>query len=144
MNQRSAHTGDLRGRAAALAAFDRSDDRRGHAPLAAEHRPDPEPVRDRGPELLTHLRFDHDVFTLDVWVRAEGGMRSLSGQVVEEDPDYPRARVQVRRPDRTLGRRVALDGSFGVTDLAPGPVSLVVEYREYRHDSSIVTDWFTV
>lgn len=141
MNHRSAHTGDLRGRAAALAAFDRSEDRRGHAPLAAEYRPDPEPVRDRGRELLTHLRFDHDAFTLDVWVRAEGGMRSLSGLVVEEDPGSPRARVHVRRPDRTLGRRVALDGSFDVADLAPGPLSLLVEHRR---DGPVATDWFTV
>ncbi|WP_017612576.1 hypothetical protein [Nocardiopsis salina] len=141
MNHRSAHTGDLRGRAAALAAFDRSDDLRGHAPVAAEHRPAPEPLRSGGPELLTHLRFDHDAFTLDVWVRAEGGMRSLSGLVAEEDPDSPRARVHVRRPDRTLGRRVALDGSFGVAGLAPGPVSLVVEHRR---DGAVATDWFTV
>lgn len=138
MNHRAAHTGDLRGRASALAAFDRSDDRRGQARLTAERYPDPEPVRDHGPSLLAHMRFDHDSLSLDVWVRDRGGTRSLSGLVVGEPAG---SRVQVRRPDHTYDRRVAMDGSFGVVELAPGPVSLVVQSRE---EASVVTDWFTV
>lgn len=138
MNHRAAHPGDLRGRASALAAFDRSDDRRRHARLATERGPDPEPVRDRGPSLLTRMRFDHDDLSLDLWVRDKGGTRSLSGLVVG-DPSG--ARVQVRRPDRAYDRRVAMDGSFGMEELAPGPVSLVVQCRD---ETSVVTDWFTV
>lgn len=138
MNHRAAHTGDMRGRASALAAFDRSDDRRGQARLTAERCPDPEPVRDRGPSLLAHMRFDHDSLSLDLWVRDRGGTRSLSGLVVGEPAG---SRVQVRRPDHAYDRRVALDGSFGVAELAPGPVSLVVQSRD---DASVVTDWFTV
>ncbi|WP_017610012.1 hypothetical protein [Nocardiopsis xinjiangensis] len=138
MNHRAAHPGDLRGRASALAAFDRSDDRRGQAWLTSEYCPDPEPVRDRGPILLTHMRFDHDRLGLDLWVRDRGGTRSLSGLVAG---DTAGTRVQVRCPDRAYDRRVALDGSFGVAELAPGPVSLVVRCRD---DASVVTDWFTV
>ncbi|GHD26858.1 hypothetical protein [Nocardiopsis kunsanensis] len=138
MNHRVAHTGDLRGRASALAAFDRSDDRRGQARLTAERCPDPEPVRAHGPDLLTHMRFDHDSLSIDLWVRDRGGTRSLSGLVVGEPAG---SRVQVRRPGHAYDRRVALDGSFGVVELAPGPVSLVVRSRD---ETSVVTDWFTV
>lgn len=138
MNHRAARPGDLRGRASALAAFDRSDDRRRRARLAAEHCPDPEPVRDHESSLLTHLRFEHDNLSLDLWVRDQGGTRSLSG-LVGGAPSG--TRVRVRRPDRAYDRRVALDGSFGVEELAPGPVSLVVQCRD---DAPVATDWFTV
>ena len=126
------------GRAAALRAFDRSYDQADLAPLVLEQVPPPRESRDRHGRVLSHLRFDQDGFGLILKVLADGELRSVTGLLVGE---CEHARLRIRRPGSAYMARTEVDGSFRVSGLLPGPLSLAV-LRQNR--VPVVTEWFTV
>lgn len=133
-------TQDRAGRAAALAAFDRSLDGARLARTVSDTVPSPrQPLhRDHHGVAPTVLRFDMEGVRLDLQVQARGDHRSLSGLISGE---FDHVDVHLRRPGRTLRLFVGLDGRFDASDLSPGPLCLAVE-RPGR--ALTVTDWFTV
>ncbi|QVJ02346.1 carboxypeptidase regulatory-like domain-containing protein [Nocardiopsis eucommiae] len=130
---------DRSGRAAALAAFDRSLDEARMARAVSDSAPSPEdPLQRDGRESAPSLLgFDLDGVHLDLQVRASGGQRLLSGLV---RGDFDHVDVRLRRPDATLLLFVGMDGRFD-TSVPPGPLCLVVECPGRP---LTVTDWFTV
>ncbi len=133
-------TQDRVGRAAALAAFDRSLDGAQHARTVSDTVPSPgRPLhRDRGGSAPAVLRFDLGEIRLDLQVHRHGAHRTLYGLVSGE---FDHVDVRLHRPDHTLRLFVRVDGRFDATDLPPGPLCLAVE----RPDQPLgVTDWFTV
>ena len=126
------------GRAAALRAFDRSDDHADLAPLTLEEVPAPRVSRARHGFVLSHLRFDLEGLSLVLKVLSDGELRTVTGLLIGEC-EY--ARLRVRRPDGARKAHVEADGSFRVPGLPPGPLSLSV-LRQGR--VPVVTEWFTV
>ncbi|WP_017606063.1 hypothetical protein [Nocardiopsis alkaliphila] len=126
------------GRAAALAAFDRSLD--GAAPARtvrdAIFRPGAHRSDEDGP--TTVLRFDLDGSTIDLRIRGRGDLRSLAGLI---DGDFDHVEVFLRRPGERSRLFVGVDGAFHATGLRPGPLSLVVERPEHP---LALTDWFNI
>lgn len=126
------------GRAAALRAFDRSDDHADLAPLTLEGAPPHGVSRARHGFVISHLRFDLDGLSLVLKVLSDGDLRIVTGLLIGE---CEHARLRVRRPGSARGARVDVDGSFRVSGLPPGPLSLAV----LRQDRvPVVTEWFTV
>lgn len=133
-------TQERAGRAAALAAFDRSLDGARLARTVSDTVPSPrQPLhRDHHGIAPTVLRFDLGDVCLDLQVHPHGGHRSLSGLISGE---FDHVDVRLRRPGRTLRLFVGLDGRFDASGISPGPLCLAVE----RPDRPLtVTDWFTV
>ncbi|GAA1076963.1 peptidase associated/transthyretin-like domain-containing protein [Nocardiopsis metallicus] len=130
---------DRAGRAAALAAFDRSVDGARAARTARYTVPSPEqPLhRDHDGIAPVVLRFDMEGIHLDLQVQPCGGHSALSGLV---SGDFDHVEVHLRRPDRTLRLFVGADGRFDAADLSPGPLSLAVERPGHP---LTVTEWFT-
>lgn len=130
---------DRAGRAAALAAFDRSFDGARMARTVSDTVPSPEQPLQRDEEgtAPSVLTFDLDGVHLDLQVRERGGQRVLSGLVRGE---FDHVDVHLRRPGSTLLLFVRMDGRFD-TAVPPGPVCLVVECP---NRPLTVTDWFTV
>lgn len=126
------------GRAAALAAFDRSLD--GATPVRtvydATSRSDAHRSDEDGP--TTVLRFDLDGSTIDLRIQGREGLRSLSGLI---DGDFDHVEVFLRRPGERSRLFVGVDGAFHATDLCRGPLSLMVERPEHP---LAVTDWFNI
>lgn len=131
---------DRAGRAAALAAFDRSLDGASLARTVSDTAPSPgQPLhRDHHGAAPTVLRFDLEDVHLDLQVHPRGGRRALSGLVSGE---FDHVDVHLRRPGHTLRLFVGVDGRFDAADLAPGPLCLVVEHPDRP---LTVTDWFTI
>ncbi|PWV57451.1 MULTISPECIES: hypothetical protein [Nocardiopsis] len=132
-------TQDRAGRAAALAAFDRSFDGARMARTVSDTAPSPtRPLqRDEQGTAPSVLSFDLDGVHLDLQVRARGDQRLLSGLVSGE---FDHVDVRLRRLDGTLLLFVGLDGRFD-TSVPSGPLCLVVERPDHP---ATVTDWFTV
>lgn len=141
------------GRAAAVAAFDRTEDTARILPLNTDTGPSAAPFRATGsaesPDLpdgadstvgsvLTTLRFDHGAFDLVLCVYAHGHLRSVEGQV---SGDFDYATLRIRRPGYRQSSRIGPDGRFAVASLARGPLS--VEVQRPGHPP-VVTDWFTI
>lgn len=133
-------TQDRAGRAAALAAFDRSLDGARLARTVSDTVPSPrQPLhRDHHGVAPTLLRFDLEDVRLDLQIHPRGVRRALSGLISGE---FDHVDVHLRRPDHTLRLFVGVDGRFDAADLSPGPLCLVVE----RPDRPLaLTDWFAV
>lgn len=132
-------TQDRAGRAAALAAFDRSVDGARLARTVRDTVPSPgQPLhRDHEGIAPAVLRFDLDGVHLDLQVQPRGDRSALFGLV---SGDFDHVDVHLRRPDHTLRLFVGADGRFNATDLAPGPLSLAVERPGHP---LTVTEWFT-
>lgn len=132
-------TQDRAGRAAALAAFDRSVDSAALARTVRETVPTPgQPLhRDHDGIAPAVLRFDLEGVHLDLQVQPRGDHNVLSGLV---SGDFDHVDVHLRRPDHTLRLFVGVDGRFDATDLSPGPLSLAVERPGHPRT---VTEWFT-
>lgn len=126
------------GRAAALRAFDRSDDHADLAPLTLEDLPPQRVSRAHHGSVLHHLRFDLDDLSLVLKVLSDGDLRTVAGLLVGE---CGHARLRVRRPNGAHGTRIEADGSFRAFGLASGPLSLAI-LRQDR--APVVTEWFTV
>ncbi|GHC90873.1 hypothetical protein GCM10007079_37550 [Nocardiopsis terrae] len=133
-------TEDRSGRAAALAAFDRSLDRARQARTISDTALAPGPAvhRDHRGAAPTTLLFDLGGVRLDLQIHPRGDHHSLSGLVGGE---FDHVDVHVRRSGSTLRLFVGVDGRFEAHDLAPGPLSLAVEIPGRP---LAVTDWFTV
>ena len=133
-------TRDRAGRAAALAAFDRSLDGARLARTVSDTAPPPGPTphRDRHGAPPAVLRFDLEGVRLDLQIRSRGDHGSLSGLVSGE---FDHVDVHLRRPGRTLLLFVGVDGRFDAADLSRGPVCLAVERPGHP---LTVTEWFTV
>ncbi|MEU0240389.1 hypothetical protein ABZ234_22090 [Nocardiopsis sp. NPDC006198] len=126
------------GRAAALAAFDRSDDAADLARTRADTVPATEAARSEDGAVTAALRFEHGGVAVDLQVRAHGRTRSLSGLVTG---DFEHAVLRVRRPGATASPTVGEDGRFCLDGLPRGPISLSL-LRTGR--PPVVTAWFTV
>ncbi|WP_017589067.1 hypothetical protein [Nocardiopsis ganjiahuensis] len=131
---------DRAGRAAALAAFDRSLDGARLARTLSDTVPAPgRPLhRDRGGAAPAVLRFGLEGVRLDLQVHRNGAHRSLSGLVSGE---FDHVDVHLRRPGHTLLLFVGMDGRFDAAELSPGPLCLAVERPGHP---LTLTDWFTV
>lgn len=131
---------DRAGRAAALAAFDRSLDGARLARTVSDTVPSPgQPVhRDHHGAAPIVLRFDLEGVHLDLQVHPRGDHSVLSGLV---SGDFDHVDVHLRRPGHTLRLFVGVDGRFDASDLPPGPLCLAVELPGHPLG---VTDWFTV
>ena len=126
------------GRAAALAAFDRSFDGATPARTVSDtvHAPGSHRSGEDGP--TTALRFEVDGLMIDLRIRSRGALRSLTGLV---DGDFDHVEVFLCRPRERLRLFVGVDGAFHATALYRGPLSLAVERPE---GSLAVTDWFII
>jgi hypothetical protein len=130
---------DRAGRAAALAAFDRSLDGARLARTISDSVPSAgQPLhRDHHGVAPTVLRFDLDGVNLDLQVHPRGDHRVLSGLV---SGDFDHVDVHLRRPGNVLRLFVGVDGRFDAHNLLPGPLCLVVDRPGHP---CAVTDWFT-
>ncbi|WP_159942717.1 MULTISPECIES: hypothetical protein [unclassified Nocardiopsis] len=132
----------LDGRSAALAAFDRGDDGAAVAELAAETAPGAEAHRCADGEahgtVVSSLRFEHEGVTVYLQVQARGRLRAVSGLACGE---YDHAVLNVRRPGSVRSLRVGEDGTFSLSDLPPGPISLSLSGVA---PTTVVTGWFTI
>ncbi|MBB6119132.1 hypothetical protein [Nocardiopsis algeriensis] len=128
------------GRAAALAAFDRSEDAAELAELAFPGGPPREPTRADDDTVLGEMRFVRGDVVLEVWLHGRGRLRSVTGLV---QGDFDHALLETRRPDRSCDAvaSVGEDGRFALRDLARGPLSLALR-RSGR--APLVTEWFTL
>lgn len=127
------------GRAAALAAFDRSLD--GAIPVRTtvyDATSRPGAYRSDEDGTTTVLRFDLGGLPIDLRIRGRGGPRSLTGLV---GGDFDHVEVFLRRPGERSRLFVGVDGSFHATDLCRGPLALAVERPERP---LAVTDWFII
>lgn len=125
------------GRSAALAAFDRSLDRARTAHTVLGVTPSHDPSRSEAVTTTT-LRFHLDDLRVDLRLRADGDLSSLSGLVIG---DFDHVEVCLRRPEERLCLFVRGDGAFHAEGLRRGPLALAMERPDRL---PMVTDWFTI